>query len=46
MTTAHDKAIALFNAAKASSDSDIAAFPGKTLPTLQIHRQMLSTLQT
>ena len=40
------KAIALFNAAKGSSDSDIAAFAGKTLPTLQVHRQMLSTLQS
>ena len=46
MTTAHDKAIALFNAAKGSNDSGIAAFASKTLPTLQMHRQMLSSLQS
>jgi len=46
MVMAHDKAIALFTSAKASEDSDIAAFATKTLPTLQMHKQMLTTMQS
>ncbi len=46
MTAGHDEAIALFSAARGSQDAAIAAFAAKTLPTLQMHRQMLSTLQS
>jgi len=46
MSMAHDKAIALFTSAKGSTDPGIAAFAASTLPTLQMHKQMLTTLQS
>lgn len=45
MAKAHEKAIALFEAAAQSSDQDIAAFANKTLPTLQAHQQMADNLK-
>ncbi|MEO8465438.1 MAG: DUF4142 domain-containing protein [Gammaproteobacteria bacterium] len=42
----HDKAIALFEGAAKSSDSDIAAFARKTLPTLKRHKEMADSLPT
>lgn len=44
MVGAHDKAIALFTRAGNSSDADIAGFAKKTLPTLQMHKQMAQKL--
>jgi putative membrane protein len=40
----HKKAVALFEAATKSSDSDLAAFAQKTLPTLKEHEQMAQQL--
>ncbi len=44
MATAHDKAIALFTRAGSSSNAEIAGFAKKTLPTLQMHKQMAQKL--
>ena len=44
MAKAHTKAVALFEAASQSSDSDLAAFATKTLPTLQQHEQLANNL--
>ena len=44
MVRAHDKAIALFTRASSSKDADIAGFAKKTLPTLQMHKQMAQKL--
>jgi putative membrane protein len=44
MAKAHTKAVALFEAASQSSDSDLAAFAKKTLPTLQQHEQLANNL--
>jgi putative membrane protein len=44
MVSAHDKAIALFTRASNSNDTDIAGFAKKTLPTLQMHKQMAQKL--
>lgn len=44
MVNAHDKAITLFTRASSSSDADIAGFAKKTLPTLQMHKQMAQKL--
>lgn len=44
MQADHSKAIALFEAASKSSDTDLAAFAKKTLPTLQEHKQMADAL--
>ena len=44
MAKAHTKAVALFEAASQSSDSDLAAFAKKTLPTLQEHQQLANNL--
>jgi putative membrane protein len=40
----HKKAVALFEGATKSSDSDLAAFAQKTLPTLKEHEQMAQQL--
>jgi putative membrane protein len=40
----HKKAVALFEGATKSSDSDLAAFAQKTLPTLKEHEQMAEQL--
>jgi putative membrane protein len=45
MVKAHAKAIALFQSAAQSSDSDMAAFANKMLPTLQEHQQMADSLE-
>ena len=44
MVSMHDKAIALFTRASSSTDADIAEFAKKTLPTLQMHKQMAQKL--
>jgi putative membrane protein len=44
MVTDHKKAVALFEGASKSSDSDLAAFAQKTLPTLKEHEQMAHEL--
>lgn len=44
MVGGHQKAIALFDSASHSSDPDVAAFAGKTLPTLKHHLQMAQKL--
>ncbi|MDP9088228.1 MAG: DUF4142 domain-containing protein [Pseudomonadota bacterium] len=44
MVRAHDKAVALFTRASNSNDADIAGFAKKTLPTLQMHKQMAQKL--
>jgi putative membrane protein len=46
MAADHDKAIALFQAASRSSDSELAGFAKKTLPTLQEHKQMADSLSS
>ncbi len=45
MAKDHSKALALFQGAAKSSDSDIAAFAQKTLPTLQEHKQLADNLR-
>jgi putative membrane protein len=40
----HKKAVALFEGATKSADSDLAAFAQKTLPTLKEHEQMAQQL--
>jgi putative membrane protein len=45
MVKAHAQAVALFQAASQSSDSDLAAFAKKTLPTLQEHKQLADNLR-
>jgi putative membrane protein len=44
MNMDHDKAIDLFEATTESSDTDLAGFAKKTLPTLKEHKQMASKL--
>jgi putative membrane protein len=44
MAKGHSKAVALFQGAAQSSDSDLAAFAKKTLPTLQEHKQLADNL--
>lgn len=45
MAKAHSNAVALFESASKSSDADIAAFAQKTLPTLEVHKQMADNLR-
>ncbi len=42
----HDKTIELFKGATKSSESDVAAFAKKMLPTLEKHKQMADSLPT
>jgi putative membrane protein len=42
----HMKAVALFTDAQKSSDSDLAAFAQKTLPTLEEHKQLADSLDS
>jgi putative membrane protein len=44
MNMDHSKAVALFEAASKSNDTDLAGFAKKTLPTLKEHKQMASKL--
>lgn len=44
MNMDHDKAIALFEGASKSPDPEFAGFAQKTLPTLQEHKRLASTL--
>jgi len=44
MAKAHSKAVALFQGAAQSSDSDLATFAQKTLPTLEEHKQLADNL--
>jgi putative membrane protein len=46
MAKDHAKAVALFQGASQSSDSDLAAFAKKTLPTLEEHKQLADNLNT
>ena len=45
MAAAHDRSIALFTAAQHFGDPDIATFASASLPTLQMHRQMVTSIQ-
>jgi putative membrane protein len=45
METAHDKAIALFQAAASSTDPQIAGFAKDSLPTLAEHKRMADDLK-
>jgi putative membrane protein len=45
MAKGHAKAVALFQAASNSSDPDLAAFAQKTLPTLEVHKQLADNLE-
>jgi putative membrane protein len=45
MAKDHTKAVALFQAAAKSSDADLAGFAQKTLPTLEVHKQMADNLE-
>ncbi|HVY80730.1 MAG TPA: DUF4142 domain-containing protein [Steroidobacteraceae bacterium] len=42
----HSKAVALFTDAQQSSDKDLAAFAQKTLPTLEEHKDLASSLDS
>jgi len=44
MNMDHSKAVALFESASKTSDSDIAGFAKKTLPTLKEHKQLAQKL--
>jgi putative membrane protein len=44
--TAHSRAITLFTAAAGQSDSEIAAFAYRTLPSLKAHKQMAEALKS
>jgi putative membrane protein len=44
MNMDHSKAVALFEGASSSTDSDLAAFAKKTLPTLKQHKDMAEDL--
>jgi putative membrane protein len=44
--TAHARAITLFTAAAGQSDSEIAAFAYRTLPSLKAHKQMAEALRS
>jgi putative membrane protein len=46
MVGGHQKAIELFDSASHSSDPDVAAFAGKTLPTLKHHLEMAQALSS
>jgi putative membrane protein len=45
MAKGHAKAVALFQAATQSSDPDLAAFAQKTLPTIEVHKQLADSLE-
>ncbi len=45
MAKGHAKAVALFESASKSSDPDLAAFAQKTLPTLEVHKQLADNLE-
>ena len=45
MAKGHAKAVALFQAAAKSSDPDLAAFAQKTLPTIEVHKQLADSLE-
>jgi putative membrane protein len=45
MAKGHAKAVALFQAAAQSSDPDLAAFAQKTLPTIEVHKQLADSLE-
>jgi putative membrane protein len=45
MAEGHAKAVALFESASKSSDPDLAAFAQKTLPTLEVHKQLADNLE-
>jgi putative membrane protein len=45
MAKDHAKAVSLFQAAANSSDQDLAGFAQKTLPTLEVHKQMADELE-
>ena len=45
MAKGHAKAVALFEAAAKSSDPDLAAFAQKTLPTIEVHKQLADSLE-
>jgi putative membrane protein len=44
MAKGHAQAVAMFEAAAKSSDPDLAAFAQKTLPTLEVHKQLADSL--
>jgi putative membrane protein len=46
MLTAQQRAITLYTAAAGQTDSEVAAFAYKALPTLQNHRQMAEALKS
>ncbi|MET3651272.1 DUF4142 domain-containing protein [Dyella japonica] len=46
MVGGHEKAVALFDSASHSSDSDVQAFASKTLPTLKHHLEMAQALSS
>jgi putative membrane protein len=44
MAMDHDKAVALFESNSHNTDTDLAAFAGKTLPVLQEHKRLANEL--
>jgi putative membrane protein len=44
MTADHSKAVAMFEGASSSSDSDLASLAKKTLPTLEEHKKLAEAL--
>jgi putative membrane protein len=45
MAKDHTQAVALFQAASQSSDSELAGFAQRTLPTLEVHKQLADNLE-